>query len=225
MKPANSLRMTVYASLMAALIAAGAFLSIPIGPVPIVLQNFFVLLCGLLLGAGLGAASRRGLPSGRGLRAADFCRRDGGDRPYFRAHRRLPARLPAGGGRRRLAVTGIRAPVGRESGRVDRRLPDRLPLRGPLAQTRHRHGLEQGPGTSGMYPFLIGDALKIAAAIPVARGPAAGCLHGRGVSPPTSERPHERGHHRDRKPDPPVCGRQAWAWIGSASASGKGRSS
>ena len=35
----NQLRMTVYASLFAALIAAGAFIAIPIGPVPIVLQN------------------------------------------------------------------------------------------------------------------------------------------------------------------------------------------
>ena len=40
--PSTSLRMTVYASLMAALTAAGAFLAIPIGPVPIVLQNLFI---------------------------------------------------------------------------------------------------------------------------------------------------------------------------------------
>jgi len=54
---ATSLRMTVYASLMAALIAAGAYLAIPIGPVPIVLQNLFVFLAGLLLGPRWGAAS------------------------------------------------------------------------------------------------------------------------------------------------------------------------
>ena len=41
----------VYASLFAALTAAGAFLAIPIGPVPIALQNLFVFLAGLLLGA------------------------------------------------------------------------------------------------------------------------------------------------------------------------------
>jgi biotin transport system substrate-specific component len=46
----------VYASLMAALIAAGAYLAIPIGPVPIVLQNLFVFLAGLLLGARWGLA-------------------------------------------------------------------------------------------------------------------------------------------------------------------------
>ena len=54
---AEQLRMTVYASLLAALTAAGAYLAIPIGPVPIVLQNFFVFLSGLLLGSRWGFAS------------------------------------------------------------------------------------------------------------------------------------------------------------------------
>jgi biotin transport system substrate-specific component len=49
--------MTVYASLMAALIAVGALVSIPIGPVPIVLQNMFVFLAGILLGSRWGLAS------------------------------------------------------------------------------------------------------------------------------------------------------------------------
>ncbi len=49
--------MTVYAALMAALTAVGALIAIPIGPVPIVLQNLFVMLAGLLLGARWGAAS------------------------------------------------------------------------------------------------------------------------------------------------------------------------
>jgi len=43
------LRMMVYTSLFSALIAAGAYVFIPIGPVPIVLQNMFVFLAGLLL--------------------------------------------------------------------------------------------------------------------------------------------------------------------------------
>ncbi len=54
--PENRLKMMVFASLCAALTAAGAFVAIPIGPVPIVLQNFFVLLTGLLLGSRWGAA-------------------------------------------------------------------------------------------------------------------------------------------------------------------------
>jgi biotin transport system substrate-specific component len=49
----------VYASLLAALIAVGAYLQVPlpIGPVPLVLQNLFVLLAGLLLGSRWGIIS------------------------------------------------------------------------------------------------------------------------------------------------------------------------
>ncbi len=52
----EEIRMMVYAALFVALIAAGAFIAIPVGPVPIVLQNMFVLLAGLLLGPRWGAA-------------------------------------------------------------------------------------------------------------------------------------------------------------------------
>ena len=55
--PIGQLQHIVYASLMAALIAVGAYIHIPIGPVPIVLQNLFVFLAGLLLGARWGLAS------------------------------------------------------------------------------------------------------------------------------------------------------------------------
>jgi biotin transport system substrate-specific component len=57
MSSSNQLRLTVYSSLMAALVAAGAFIAIPVGPVPIVLQNMFVLLTGLLLGRKWGLAT------------------------------------------------------------------------------------------------------------------------------------------------------------------------
>jgi biotin transport system substrate-specific component len=53
----NQLRMMVYASLLAALTAAGAYVSIPLGDVPVVLHNFFILLMGLLLGKRWGIAS------------------------------------------------------------------------------------------------------------------------------------------------------------------------
>ena len=56
MTASTDLKMTVYASLFVALIAVGAFIAIPIGPVPIVLQNLFVLLAGLLLGPVWGLA-------------------------------------------------------------------------------------------------------------------------------------------------------------------------
>jgi len=53
----SQLRMMVFASLLAALMTVGAYISIPVGPVPIVLQNMFVFLAGLLLGSRWGLAS------------------------------------------------------------------------------------------------------------------------------------------------------------------------
>lgn len=44
-------------ALFAALIAGGAFIAIPIGPVPIVLQNLLILLAGLVLGPVMGGAA------------------------------------------------------------------------------------------------------------------------------------------------------------------------
>jgi biotin transport system substrate-specific component len=49
--PVETLRLTVLASLMSALAAVGSYIQVPIGPVPIVLTNLFVLLAGLLLGS------------------------------------------------------------------------------------------------------------------------------------------------------------------------------
>jgi len=54
---ARDLQRTVYASLLAALVAVSAYLPIPIGPVPIILQNIFILLAGLLLGSRWGLIS------------------------------------------------------------------------------------------------------------------------------------------------------------------------
>ena len=53
----ENLRFMVLASLMAALTAVGAYIYIPIGPVPVVLTNLFVFLAGLLLGSRWGLAS------------------------------------------------------------------------------------------------------------------------------------------------------------------------
>ena len=50
----NSIRSTVFIALFTALISVGAYIAIPAGPVPIVLQNFFVLLTGTLLGGYKG---------------------------------------------------------------------------------------------------------------------------------------------------------------------------
>lgn len=50
----NSTRSTVFIAMFTALISVGAYIAIPAGPVPIVLQNFFVLLTGTLLGGYRG---------------------------------------------------------------------------------------------------------------------------------------------------------------------------
>ena len=46
-----------YAALFTALIAAGAFVAVPVGPVPFTLQVLFVLLAGMVLGSRLGVLS------------------------------------------------------------------------------------------------------------------------------------------------------------------------
>ena len=52
-----STREISYAAVCTALIAAGAFITIPLGPVPFTLQPLFVLFTGLVLGPRLGALS------------------------------------------------------------------------------------------------------------------------------------------------------------------------
>ena len=51
------IRTTVLTAVFTALIAAGAYIAVPIGPVPIVLTTFFVLLSGLLGGFRIGLYS------------------------------------------------------------------------------------------------------------------------------------------------------------------------
>lgn len=54
----RSLRGMVYASMFGALTAVGAYIMIPLPPVPITLQTLFVNLAGALLGGPLGALSQ-----------------------------------------------------------------------------------------------------------------------------------------------------------------------
>jgi biotin transport system substrate-specific component len=54
----TSLRGMVYASLFGALTAVGAYIIIPLPPVPITLQTLFLGMAGILLGARLGALSQ-----------------------------------------------------------------------------------------------------------------------------------------------------------------------
>jgi biotin transport system substrate-specific component len=168
MDSSSQLRMMVYASLFAALTAVGAFLAIPIGPVPIVLQNMFVYLAGLLMG------SRWGLASVGVYLLAGAC-----GLPVF-----------AGG------LGGIGRIVGPTGGYLIGYLPTVYVI-GKISARTHRRAvydvLAMICGTvvlytcgvtwlkmitgmtpakalaAGMFPFLIGDALKIAAAAAIAK--------------------------------------------------------
>jgi biotin transport system substrate-specific component len=164
----GTLRPMVLASLFAALTAVGAYLSVPIGPVPIVLQNMFVLLAGLLLG------SRWGLASVAVYLLAGFCGLPvfaggtGGIGRFFGPTGGfLLGYLPA------VFLTGALAE--RRPGRMIRDVaamllgsvalyacgvPWLMVVTGmPLAKA----------AAAGMLPFLAGDALKIAAAALIVR--------------------------------------------------------
>lgn len=173
---ANQLRQTIYASLMAAFIAAGAFISIPLGPVPITLQTLFVLLTGLLLGFkwGLGAigvyllAGTVGLPvfsQGRGG-FAHFLGPTGGYLIGFIAavcvvgliadwiRHRLPENALSRFGLELLAVTLGTATIYAAG----------VPWLKTVAQLPWETAL-----SLGVIPFLIGDLVKIFATVMIAR--------------------------------------------------------
>jgi biotin transport system substrate-specific component len=161
------LRGMVLASLFTALMAVGAYISIPVGPVPIVLQNMFVLLAGLLLGPAWGTASvllylflgAVGLPvfSGGGGGLAHFAGPTGG---YLLGY------LPA------VAVTGAISRAGKSlfAGATAATLGALTVYAAGvpwLALTMHM-SLTRAL-TAGFVIFIPGDALKIAAAVAIAR--------------------------------------------------------
>lgn len=164
----TSLRMTVYASLMAALTAAGAYLYIPIGPVPIVLQNLFIFLSGLLLGPVWGTASVGvyllsgilGLPvfAGGIGGIGKFAGPTGGYLLGF---------LPA------VCVIGFISNVSKTN--VVRDLlamicGSLIIYACGLSWLKILTNMTLGKTLAvGMYPFLPGDALKMAAAVPIAK--------------------------------------------------------
>jgi biotin transport system substrate-specific component len=168
MNSAGQLRMMVFASLLAALMAAGAFLSIPIGPVPLVLQNMFVFLAGLLLGSRWGLASVAvyllagacGLPVFAGG-AGGIGRIVGPTGGYLLGY--LPAVFIVGtvaekGGQ--CTFTDVMALV---CGSV-------VVYAGGLGWLKILTGLTWSKTLAvGLYPFLLGDALKIAAAAVIAK--------------------------------------------------------
>ena len=168
MDPTENLRMTVIAALMAAMIAAGAYLAIPVGPVPIVLQNLFVLLTGLLLaprwaGSAIGVyllAGALGLPVFAGA-TGGIGRFFGPTGGYLLGY--VPAVLVVSWAGRRfgrrwaleVCVLILATLIIYLCGVCWLKAVTAMPWSKAVAV--------------GMLPFLPGDAVKIAAALPIAR--------------------------------------------------------
>ena len=168
MDSTSQLRMTVFASLFAALMAAGAYLAIPIGPVPIVLQNMFVLLAGLLLGSRWGLASVAvylltgacGLPVFAGG-LGGIGRIVGPTGGYLIGY--LPAVFITGYISEKTAKRMCYDILAMICGTI-------VLYACGLAWLKILTGMTWSKIMMvGMYPFLIGDALKIAAAAVIAR--------------------------------------------------------
>lgn len=160
--------MTVLSSLFAALIAVGAYISILIGPVPIAMQNFFVLLTGLLLGPRWGAAAVGVYLLAGALGLPVFAGGTGGVGRFFGpTGGYLLAYLPA------VFITGLVSQGKRKAALCD--------VAAMILASLVIYGLGVGwlkvaTGMTwsktlavGMLPFLIGDALKIAAAVLLAK--------------------------------------------------------
>ncbi|MGW8157545.1 MAG: biotin transporter BioY [Desulfoprunum sp.] len=159
----------VLASLLAALIAVGGYIVIPIGPVPIVLQNLFVLVAALLLGSRWAAASVAvyllagacGLPvfAGGGGGLGHLFGPRGGYLFGF-----LIAAWVVG----RISETFRQRPVAEIIGMVVGSLII-YAIGVPWLQMMLGLGLGKALAV-GMYPFIPGDIVKIAAAYAIVKG-------------------------------------------------------
>jgi biotin transport system substrate-specific component len=164
----ENLRMTVFTALMAALIAAGAFIIIPVGPVPIVLQNLFVMVAGLILAPrwAAGAVAIYLLAGSIGLPI--FAGGTGGiGRLVGPTGGYLLAYLPAV-----LVISWTHSHLGRKPWMEI----GALVLAAGIVYALGVSWLKAvtamswtGAAAAGMLPFLPGDVLKIAAALPIAR--------------------------------------------------------
>jgi biotin transport system substrate-specific component len=168
MNTSQNLRMTVYASLFAALISVGAYLSIPIGPVPIVLQNLFVLLSGLLLGNRWGFATVSvyllagavGLPVFAGG-LGGIGRILGPTGGYLIGY--LPAVWIVGIISKKWGPRAVFDVIAMVLGSI-------IIYACGVAWLKNITGMTMMKTLAiGVFPFLLGDALKIAAAVPIAR--------------------------------------------------------
>ena len=165
----TALRITL-AALFAALIAGGTFISIPLpfSPVPIVLQNLFIVLAGLVLGPALGgaaaalylAAGALGFPVFAGA-AGGIARFAGPTGGFLVGY--LLAALTAGciAGRPRAAISFPRLLLAAAAGFLVVYIP------GVAWLARF---FENWPKAlaAGFFPFIIGDVIKIGIAVTAA---------------------------------------------------------
>ena len=164
----QQLKRMVYAALMAALTAAGAYIAIPLGPVPIVLQNLFIMLAGLLLGGRWGLISVAVYLLAGAVGLPVFAGGTGGVGKFVG---------PTGGYLLGFAAAAYLIGIISESGRGRVTIDVLAMVAGTLiiyafgvSWLKVVTGISFPKAlTVGMLPFLIGDALKIAAAIPIAR--------------------------------------------------------
>ena len=165
---AQQLKRMVYAALMAALTAAGAYIAIPVGPVPIVLQNLFIMLAGLLLGGRWGLISVAVYLLAGAVGLPVFAGGTGGVGKFVG---------PTGGYLLGFGAAAYLIGIISESGRGRVTIDVLAMVAGTLiiyafgvAWLKVVTGMSFSKAvTVGMLPFLVGDALKIAAAIPIAR--------------------------------------------------------
>lgn len=166
--PPNSLRMTVYSALFAALTAVGAYMALPIGPVPVVMQNLFVFLAGLILGGRWGMASVGIYLLAGAVGMPVFAGGTGGIGRFFGpTGGYLIGYLPAV-----FLIGWIAQKTGqRPFGDILAMLCGTIVLYTcGLVWLKVLTGLAWPKAVAaGMLPFLLGDALKIAVAVPVAR--------------------------------------------------------
>ena len=164
----TELKMTVYSSLFVALIAVGAFIAIPMGPVPIVLQNMFVLLAGLLLGPLWGLAcvavylviGLAGLPVFAGG-TSGLGKLFGPTGGYLLGY--LPCVVITGGISRGLSKTPAFDILAMVMGSL-------IVYAAGVPWLKAVTGMSLEKALmAGMVPFLIGDALKIIAAAFIAK--------------------------------------------------------
>ena len=164
----QKLKLMVYSSIMASLMAVGAYIAIPVGPVPIVLQNLFVMLAALLLGGRWGfisvcvylLAGAVGLPvfAGGTGGLGKFVGPTGGYLIGFAAA---------------AFIIGTLSEKGKGSVLVDvcaMVLGTVVIYAVGVSWLKVVTGMTFSKAIAvGMLPFLLGDALKIVAAVPIAK--------------------------------------------------------